>query len=113
MVIDTLRSLMALDYPGFEIVVLDNNTDGEMLWRPVEQFCSRHASLVRFHHLEKWPGYKSGALNFGLRVTDPRAELIGVVDADYLVEPGWLRAMAPMFADPGLGFAQSPQDYRD
>jgi cellulose synthase/poly-beta-1,6-N-acetylglucosamine synthase-like glycosyltransferase len=112
MVIDTLRSLLALDYPDFEVVVLDNNTDEEDLWRPVQRFCAEHPALLRFHHLSDWPGYKSGALNFGLTVTDPRAELIGVVDADYVVRPEWLRAMAPMFAEARLGFAQSPQDYR-
>ncbi|MEO7262297.1 MAG: glycosyltransferase [Jatrophihabitantaceae bacterium] len=112
MVIDTLRSLLALDYPGFEVVVLDDNTDDEQLWRPVQRFCDEHPAVLRFHHLSDWPGYKSGALNYGLAVTDPRAELIGVVDADYLVEPDWLRATVPMFAEPRLGFVQSPQDYR-
>jgi cellulose synthase/poly-beta-1,6-N-acetylglucosamine synthase-like glycosyltransferase len=112
MVIETLRSLLALDYPSFEVVVLDNNTDDEALWQPVQLFCAEHPRLLRFHHLAEWPGYKSGALNFGLTVTDPRAELIAVVDSDYLVEAGWLRATAPMFTDPRLGFVQSPQDYR-
>lgn len=112
MVLETLRSLLALDYDRFEIVVLDNNTDDEALWRPVEAFCAQHAERLRFHHLADWPGYKSGALNFGLTVSDPRTELVAVVDADYVVEPHWLRATAPMFADPGLAFVQSPQDYQ-
>src|SRR5207253_6480638 len=43
---------------------------------------------------------------------DPRAELIGVVDSDYQIEPGFLRASVRAFADPWIGFVQAPQDYR-
>jgi len=112
MVKQTLRSLLRLNYPRFEIVVIDDNTDDESLWRPVEEWCARHR--VKFAHLENWPGYKSGALNYALRrLTDDRAELIGVVDSDYQIEPGFLRRCAPPFADPWIGFVQSPQDYRD
>jgi cellulose synthase/poly-beta-1,6-N-acetylglucosamine synthase-like glycosyltransferase len=112
MVIETLRSLLALDYPAFEVHLIDNNTDDESLWRPVERFCAEHPDVLRFHHLAPWPGYKSGALNYALTVTDVRAELIAIVDADYIVEPNWLRAVAPMFVETDLGFVQSPQDYR-
>jgi glycosyltransferase involved in cell wall biosynthesis len=111
MVIDTLRSLLRLDYPRYEIILIDDNTDDEQLWRPVEAWCERHG--VKFAHLENWPGYKSGALNYALRrLTSPEAELIGVVDSDYQIEPGFLRRCAPAFADPWIGFVQAPQDYR-
>ncbi|HET7243188.1 MAG TPA: glycosyltransferase [Streptosporangiaceae bacterium] len=111
MVIDTLRALVRLDYPRYEVVVIDDNTDDESLWRPVEEWCARHQ--VKFAHLENWPGYKSGALNYALRrLTDPRAEVIGVVDSDYQIEPGFLRRCAPAFTDPWVGFIQAPQDYR-
>jgi len=36
-----------------------------------------------------------------------------VIDADYQLDPGFLAACAPLFADPSLGFIQAPQDYRD
>src|SRR5215813_8571981 len=111
MVIDTLRSLLRIDYPRYEIILIDDNTDDEALWRPVEAWCRRHG--VKFAHLEDWPGYKSGALNYALReMTDERAEVIGVVDSDYQIEPGFLRRCAPPFAEPWVGFVQSPQDYR-
>jgi cellulose synthase/poly-beta-1,6-N-acetylglucosamine synthase-like glycosyltransferase len=111
MVLDTLRSLLRLDYPRYELVVIDDNTDDEALWRPVEAWCARHGA--KFKHLENWPGYKSGALNYALReMTDPRAEIVGVVDSDYQLKPGFLRRCAPLFADPWVGFTQAPQDYR-
>jgi cellulose synthase/poly-beta-1,6-N-acetylglucosamine synthase-like glycosyltransferase len=102
MVIDTLRSLLRLDYHRYEVILIDDNTDDEDLWRPVEAWCNRHN--VKFKHLENWPGYKSGALNYALRnLTDPAAEVIGVVDSDYQVDPGFLRRSAPAFKDPGSG----------
>jgi len=112
MVIATLRCLLHLDYPRYEIILIDDNTDDEDLWRPVEAWCARHG--VKFAHLDHWPGYKSGALNYALRrMTSPEAEVIGIIDSDYQVEPGFLRRCAPAFADPWIGFVQSPQDYRD
>src|SRR5690242_8702644 len=112
MVIDTLRSLLRIDYPRYEIILIDDNTDDESLWRPVEGWCARHG--VKFAHLDDWPGYKSGALNYVLRqLTAADADVIGIIDSDYQVEPGWLRRCAPAFADPWIGFVQSPQDYRD
>jgi cellulose synthase/poly-beta-1,6-N-acetylglucosamine synthase-like glycosyltransferase len=112
MVIDTLRSLLRIDYPRYEVILIDDNTDDEQLWRPVQRWCEAHG--VKFAHLADWPGYKSGALNYALRqMTDERAELIGVVDSDYQIEPGFLRRCAPAFADPWIGFVQAPQDYRD
>jgi cellulose synthase/poly-beta-1,6-N-acetylglucosamine synthase-like glycosyltransferase len=112
MVIDTLRALLRLDYPRVQIVCIDDNTDDESLWRPVESWCRWHD--VTFQHLENWPGYKAGALNYALRhLTHPDAEIVGVVDSDYQVEPQWLRRCVPLFADPWIGFVQAPQDYRD
>jgi glycosyltransferase involved in cell wall biosynthesis len=112
MVIDTLRALVRLDYPRYEVILIDDNTDDERLWRPVEAWCATHG--VKFAHLADWPGYKSGALNYALReLTDEAAEVIGVVDSDYQIEPGFLRGCAPAFVEPWVGFIQCPQDYRD
>jgi cellulose synthase/poly-beta-1,6-N-acetylglucosamine synthase-like glycosyltransferase len=110
---ETLRALAALDYPNFEVLVIDNNTPKEETWRPVEAVCRELGSRFRFFHIENWPGYKSGALNFALAQTAPDAELIGIVDADYCVEPIFLKEMVPAFTDPNIAFIQAPQDYRD
>jgi cellulose synthase/poly-beta-1,6-N-acetylglucosamine synthase-like glycosyltransferase len=111
MVIETLSRLRELDYPSYEIVAIDDNTEDESMWRPVERWCADNG--VKFVHLMDWPGYKSGALNYALQhLTDARAELIGVVDSDYQMDADFLRRCAPLFADPGVGFIQAPQDYR-
>jgi glycosyltransferase involved in cell wall biosynthesis len=111
MVIQTLTALTRMNYPHYEIVAIDDNTEDPELWRPVDEWCAQHG--VKFVHLEDWPGYKSGALNYALNnLTDPRAELIAVVDSDYQIQPDFLAECARLFADPGLGFVQAPQDYR-
>ncbi len=113
MVKQTLDSLAALDYDRFEVLVIDNNTMDPAVWEPVAEHCARLGPKFRFFTLGKYKGYKAGALNFALRETAPDAEVVGVIDSDYLVEPDWLRCMVPAFADPAVGFTQSPQDYRD
>ncbi|MBI1956528.1 MAG: glycosyltransferase, partial [Acidobacteria bacterium] len=113
LVIETLEALARLDYPNYEVLVIDNNTADESLWRPVEAHCRRQGPRFRFFHLMPWPGYKSGALNFALQQTAPDAEIVGVVDADYLVEPNFLKDLVGHFAEPRVAFVQTPQDYRD
>ncbi len=109
----TLRSLAKLDYPNFEVLLVDNNTPDEATWRPLERLCRELGPQFKCLHLHNWPGYKSGALNFSLTQTAPDAEIIGIIDADYQVVPEFLRQTVPYFADPQVAFLQTPQDYRD
>jgi exo-beta-1,3-glucanase (GH17 family)/cellulose synthase/poly-beta-1,6-N-acetylglucosamine synthase-like glycosyltransferase len=113
MVIETLDALARMDYPNFEVLVIDNNTKDEAVWRPLEEHCAKLGPRFRFFHLAKWPGYKAGALNFALAVTAEDAEIVGVIDSDYQVTPNWLTATIPYFEKPSVAFVQSPQDYRD
>lgn len=112
-VIETLDAISRLEYPDFEVLVIDNNTDDESLWRPVEAHCRRLGPRFRFFHLLPWPGFKSGALNFALGETAPDAEIVGIVDADYQVRPDWLAHLVGHFAEREVAFVQTPQDYRD
>jgi exo-beta-1,3-glucanase (GH17 family)/cellulose synthase/poly-beta-1,6-N-acetylglucosamine synthase-like glycosyltransferase len=113
MVKQTLDALAALDYDRFEVLIIDNNTKDPAVWEPVAEHCARLGPKFRFFTLGQYKGYKAGALNFALRETASDAEIIGVIDSDYLVEPDWLRSMVPAFDNPNVGFTQSPQDYRD
>ncbi len=109
----TLRSLAQIDYPNFEVLLIDNNTPEQETWRPLEKICQDLGPNFRFLHLEKWPGYKSGALNFAMTQTAPDAEIIGIIDADYRVSPAFLTELTPYFVDHQVAFVQTPQDYRD
>jgi len=113
LLIETIKAVEAIDYPNFEVVVIDNNTKDPAVWRPVEEYC-RGRERVRFVHVAPWPGYKAGACNLALRrYTDPRAEIIGLVDADDIVQPHYLRETVPYFSDPALGFVQTFEGNRD
>ncbi len=113
MVIATLDSLAALDYAHFEVLVIDNNTKDDAVWKPVRAHCEKLGPRFRFYHLDPWPGFKAGALNFGLKETDPRSDVIAVVDADYVVRNDWLSRLTGYFDDPKVAVVQCPQAHRD
>src|SRR5512133_1714385 len=109
----TLNSLAQLNYSNYEVLIVDNNTPAEETWRPLEEICRELGPKFHCLHLDRWPGYKSGALNFAVTQTDPQAEIIGIIDADYEVDPDFLRELVPAFANPQVAFVQTPQDYTD
>jgi cellulose synthase/poly-beta-1,6-N-acetylglucosamine synthase-like glycosyltransferase/exo-beta-1,3-glucanase (GH17 family) len=114
MMIETIRALEKLDYAKYEVLIIDNNTKDEAVWRPVEAYiASLNRPNFKFFHLPKWPGFKAGALNYGLSQTAPDAEIVATIDSDYKVRPEWLKELVPYFADPEVALMQAPQDYRD
>ena len=113
MLIQTLDALAWLDYPRYEVLVIDNNTHDEAVWKPVQAHCSKLGPRFRFFHVSPLAGFKAGALNFALRHTSREASVVAVIDSDYLVERRWLRDLAPLFDSPRIAIVQAPQDYRD
>jgi cellulose synthase/poly-beta-1,6-N-acetylglucosamine synthase-like glycosyltransferase/exo-beta-1,3-glucanase (GH17 family) len=114
MMIETIQALERLQYPDFEVLIIDNNTRDDAVWKPVEAYINALGRPnFKFFHLPKWPGFKAGALNYGLTQTDPDAEVIATIDSDYIVKPNWLSDLAPHFADSTVALVQAPQDYRD
>jgi exo-beta-1,3-glucanase (GH17 family)/cellulose synthase/poly-beta-1,6-N-acetylglucosamine synthase-like glycosyltransferase len=109
----TLDAVARLDYPNFECVLIINNTPDPALWRPVEEHCKTLGERFKFIHDDHVEGYKAGALRLALVHTAPDAEIIGVIDADYVVHADWLKDLVPAFADPKVGLIQAPQDHRD
>jgi exo-beta-1,3-glucanase (GH17 family)/cellulose synthase/poly-beta-1,6-N-acetylglucosamine synthase-like glycosyltransferase len=109
----TLDAVAKLDYPNLECVVIINNTPDPKFWEPVEAHCKMLGERFKFLRLEKHSGYKAGALRIALEHTAPDADIIGLIDADYAVQPEWLKDLVPHFADPRVGLVQSPQDHRD
>ncbi len=109
----TLDSVARLDYPNLECVLVINNTPDPALWQPIEQHCQALGERFKFIRIDNLTGYKAGALRLALANTAADAEIIGVMDADYVVEANWLKDLVPLFADKGVGLVQSPQDHRD
>jgi exo-beta-1,3-glucanase (GH17 family)/cellulose synthase/poly-beta-1,6-N-acetylglucosamine synthase-like glycosyltransferase len=113
MLVATLDAVARIDYPNFECVLVINNTPDPALWQPVEAHCRTLGERFKFVRVDKLSGYKAGALRIALDHTATDAEIIGAIDADYVVEPDWLKDLVPLFADPRVGFVQAPQDHRD
>jgi exo-beta-1,3-glucanase (GH17 family)/cellulose synthase/poly-beta-1,6-N-acetylglucosamine synthase-like glycosyltransferase len=113
MLIETLDALARLDYPDYEVLVIDNNTPDEAVWRPVGAHCAKLGERFRFFHVAPLAGFKAGALNYALARTAAEAEIVAVIDSDYVVDAGWLRDLTPAFQDPRIALVQAPQDYRD
>jgi cellulose synthase/poly-beta-1,6-N-acetylglucosamine synthase-like glycosyltransferase len=111
LVIATLDALAAMSYLPFEVIVIDNNTPDAATWLPVCLHVAHLGSRFRFFHYDNVGGAKAGALNIALGHTDPKAEFIAVIDADYCVSPEFLNyATAVCTGD--LAFVQFPQAYR-
>src|SRR5215470_14959241 len=109
----TLDAVAQLAYPNFECIVVVNNTPDAATWEPVEEHCRTLGERFHFNNAPKLEGYKAGALRLALAHTSPDAEVIGVIDADYAVNPDWLTDLVPAFADAKVGLVQAPQDHRD
>src|ERR1700751_3312092 len=76
MLIETLDALARLDYPDFEVLVIDNNTRDERVWRPVEAHCAKLGARFRFFHVAPLAGFKAGALNYALERTHPHRPIV-------------------------------------
>ena len=93
--------------------MLINNTPDPALWRPIEEHCRALGDRFKFVRADDLDGFKAGALRLGLTLTAPDAEIIAVIDADYVVQPDWLKDLTPLFADAAVALVQAPQDHRD
>jgi cellulose synthase/poly-beta-1,6-N-acetylglucosamine synthase-like glycosyltransferase/exo-beta-1,3-glucanase (GH17 family) len=109
----TLDAVAALDYPSFEAIIVVNNTPEEFYWKPIEERCRALGARFKFVNVLGLEGFKAGALNLALEQAAPEAEIVAVIDADYVVHPDWLKNLVPAFEDPAVGLVQAPQDHRD
>ncbi|MCK1711292.1 MULTISPECIES: glycosyltransferase [unclassified Bradyrhizobium] len=109
----TLDALSRLNYPNYECVVIINNTPDPAFWHPIQDHCRALGERFKFINAEKVRGFKAGALRIAMDRTAADAEIIGILDADYVVDPDWLKDLVPAFADPSVGLVQAPQEHRD
>ncbi len=109
----TLDALADLDYPNYEVLVIDNNTKDPAVWQPVEVHCASLGPRFQFFHEDPLAGFKAGALNFALQRTHPEAQIIAAIDSDYQVTNNWLKDLVSQFNRPEIAVVQAPQDYRD
>ncbi|HLA21321.1 MAG TPA: glycosyltransferase, partial [Pseudolabrys sp.] len=109
----TLDAVVRLDYANFECVLVINNTPDPAMWLPIEEHCRTLGDRFKFVRADNIVGFKAGALRLAMVHTAADAEVIGIIDADYVVHSDWLKDLVPLFRDPHVGLVQAPQDHRD
>lgn len=94
---ETIRGLLAIDYPNFEIVIIDDGSTDFTARRVLPFVREDKVRLVRKTGNEG----KAMALNDGLRCTN--GEILLVMDADAIPDPQILRVMVPHFKSSRVG----------
>jgi cellulose synthase (UDP-forming) len=98
----TLVGCAALDYPNFEIWVLD---DGRRAW--VRELAGELGA--RYLTRETNSHAKAGNINAALPHTS--GELILILDADHVPQPQMLQAVIGHFGDERLAYVQTPHEF--
>jgi cellulose synthase/poly-beta-1,6-N-acetylglucosamine synthase-like glycosyltransferase len=103
-----IRAACALDYPSdrLEIQVLDDSDDetSAIAARLTAEMRGAGHDIVHVRRRSR-AGFKAGALAHGLGLA--RGELIAVLDADFVPEPGFLLALVHHFSHPRVGMVQA------
>src|SRR5947207_5686198 len=91
-----LTSLDQLDYPAYEVVVVDDSNDESV--QILQEWLGR--PKFKLLHRTSRQGFKGGALNEALKVMDPRTEYVVVFDADSMPFPDSIERFLPYFYEP-------------
>ena len=113
MVIQTLDALAALDYPNFEVLVIDNNTKDPAVWRPVEDYCASAGRALPLLPLRLMKGFKAGALNYVLTTPRPTPRSSRSSTATTWCRRTGCPRRCRTSTTRKISFVQAPQDYRD
>lgn len=90
--VGTILSILANRHPNFELIVVDQSTDGKTALA-IEPFLSD--SRLRYYRQDVEG--KGRALNFGL--AEAQGEIIAITDDDCLATPNWLETIATIFSN--------------
>ncbi|MCZ6825631.1 MAG: glycosyltransferase [Gemmatimonadetes bacterium] len=94
-----IESLLQLDYPTYEVIVVDDGSTDDTL--EVARRWEGKASGVEVRVLTKRNGGKASALNAG--IARSKYPFVMCMDADSWVDPGSLKAAMPHFRDASVG----------
>jgi len=94
-----IESLLQLDYPTYEVIVVDDGSTDDTL--EVARRWEGKASGVEVRVLTKRNGGKASALNAG--IARSKYPFVMCMDADSWVDPGSLKAATPHFRDASVG----------
>ncbi len=96
-IVRTVQSILAQDYPGLEVLVVDDGSSDRTAAVAAEAW-GDHAGV---RVVSQANGGKASALNAG--VARATGEIVVAVDADTLLAPGAIAALVVPLADPRVG----------
>jgi cellulose synthase/poly-beta-1,6-N-acetylglucosamine synthase-like glycosyltransferase len=94
-----VRSLLTLDYPNYEVLVVDDGSTDDTYEKALD--VARESERVPVRVITKKNGGKADALNVGM--TFARGEFILNMDGDSKLSSNTLRACVRHFQDPSVG----------
>lgn len=97
----TVLSLLAMDYPSFEIIIVDDGSTDQTRAVASRLVGSYRDGAVEVKLVEKSNGGKATALNAGIQVS--RYDFLLNVDGDSQLSPNTLRKTIRHFVEPRLG----------
>ena len=98
----TILGALELDYPRFQVYVLD---DGQRAW--LKDFCDEVGAIHITRSDRK--GAKAGNINHALNII--RGDLNLLLDADFIPYKSCLWRLAGFFDDPTIATVQTPQNF--
>jgi cellulose synthase (UDP-forming) len=107
---ETTKAALQISYPYVRIYILnDGFVAKKENWRDIELLAKKLRVICI---TRKVPGgAKAGNINHALAKT--HGDLVVIFDADHVPHPDFLEKTVPYFADPKMGFVQSPQYYKN
>ena len=110
MVEETVRACLAMSYPDHRVFILnDGYVAGSEHWRDMEQLAMSLGIQCITRRVSG--GAKAGNINHALRLTE--SPYVVIFDADHVPHQDFLLKTMGYFADPDMGFIQTPQYYKN
>ena len=91
----SLRSILKIDYPNFEVILVDNGSD-DGSDKIIEAFVAEFAqgSQIRFVKLNQNLGF-TGGMNAGFALRDRSSDYVSLLHNDVLVKSDYLKKIVP------------------
>ncbi len=107
---NTVENILQLDYPSFEIIVIDDRSSDNTA-NVINELANKYEKVVAYiRDKDVFPG-KSAVLNDALKIA--KGEAILVFDADATVEPDFLKKLIPNLEPADVGAVQARKIIRN
>lgn len=106
----TIFNAKNIDYPNYEVVLIDSSTDKDIRKKTAQM---SHDFNIRYIYRDNLRGYKAGSVNDALEEIGRDFRYALILDSDHRLKGSVLRDLIPIIEnDPGLSFIQTPQYFK-